>query len=322
MNNILRLDSRKSILVTGSLAFDQIMTFPGKFSDHILPDKIHKLNLSFLVNSMERSFGGVAGNIVYTLGLFGEHPFLLSVAGKDFSVYRQHLRKHGINMKYVKVIQNMYTANAFIVTDMTDNQIAGFYPGALDHADTLHVTDVKEPIALALISPDKPEAMLKFARACGKCSIPYIFDPAQQLPRLSKEDLLSGIRKAIGLIGNDYEIDLFLKRCNVTKKELLKQLHFIVITKGPEGSTIETAHRSITIKAVIPKQIVDPTGAGDAYRAGLLWALKQRFPLEKAGNVASLAATYAVEKQGTQNHVFSRSSFAKRYRSWYKANLL
>lgn len=215
----------------------------------------------------------------------------------------------------------MYTANAFIVTDMTDNQIAGFYPGALDHADILHVADVKESIALALISPDKPEAMVQFARECANRSIPYIFDPAQQLPRLTKTDLLTGIRGAIGLIGNDYEIDLFLDRCSITKKTLFKQMQFIATTKGSEGSLIETSEESIAISAVKPERVVDPTGAGDAYRAGLLWALKQGFPLKKAGNVGSLAATYAVERQGTQQHRFTKKSFAKRFYQCYNVEI-
>lgn len=317
MNNLLLLNSKKSILVTGSLAFDQIMTFPGKFSDHILPDKIHALNLSFLVDSMERSYGGVGGNIAYTLGLFGEQPILLSVAGKDFVSYRSHLKKHGVNTSHIKTVKNMYTANAFIVTDRADNQIAGFYPGAIAHADTLQIEGIKKSIGIAIISPDKPEAMIHFSQACYKLCIPFFFDPAQQLPRLSKADLLACIHGAIGLIGNDYELALFLERCSLTKKELLQHVSLVVTTKGPEGSILETSRELVAVKATPPKKVVDPTGAGDAYRAGLLWGLRQEFSLEMIGNVASLAATYAVEKQGTQRHEFTRQSFAKRFHQCY-----
>ncbi len=303
------------IIVTGSLAFDHIMDFPGRFSEHILPEKIHILNVSFLVDTLKRQRGGVAGNIAHNLALLGEKPAILAAAGEDFSAYGAFLASEGVNISNIKIIPREYTASAFITTDLADNQITGFYPGAMNQADALSLKAIgSKKIDLVLIAADKPSAMRRYARECQELGIPYIFDPSLQIVRLSNEDLEIGIRGAKVLIGNDYEIQLILNRLKTTERELLQHVELLISTLGERGSLIHTRRGVIEIPIARPRAITDPTGAGDAYRAGVVKGLLHSWPLEKMGRAAALAAVYAIESYGAQEHSFTQDEFVRRYR--------
>lgn len=306
---------QKMLVITGSLAFDYIMDFPGRFSEHILPEKIHILNVSFLVNTLKRQRGGVAGNIAYNLTLLGEKPTILATAGEDFKPYANFLAERGVDVSHIKIIPGEHTASAFITTDLADNQITGFYPGAMNNADSLSLKDSNsKEIELVLIGPDKPAAMMKYARECQHLKLPYLFDPSQQIVRLSNEDLLTGLRGAKVLIGNDYEIQLILNRLKCAEEKLLEHVELLIITLGEKGSVIRTRNGSMKIPIAKPKKIVDPTGAGDAYRAGIMKGLSHQWPLEKTGKVAALAAVYALESYGAQEHSYTCADFRRRYR--------
>ncbi|MBI1729381.1 carbohydrate kinase family protein [Candidatus Acetothermia bacterium] len=310
------------IIVTGSLAFDHIMDFPGRFSEHILPEKIHILNVSFLVDTLKRQRGGVAGNIAHNLALLGERPVILAAAGEDFQEYSKFLSAEGIDLSHVRIIPGDYTASAFITTDLADNQITGFYPGAMGQADLLSLKDFDpKKIELVLIAADKPSVMVKYSRECQELGIPYIFDPSQQIVRLSNEELRIGIQGAKVLIGNDYEIQLILNRFKATEEDLLKQVTFLISTLGEKGSHIHTRYGVVEIPIAKPNEITDPTGAGDAYRAGIIKGMIHNWPLEVMGRVAALSAVYAIESYGAQEHRYTKSEFVKRYQENFGAEI-
>lgn len=310
------------IIVTGSLAFDFIMDFPGKFSDHILPEKIHAINLSFLVNNMSRQRGGTAGNIAYNLALLSVKSSVFAVAGYDFDNYKKELEKAGADTSLIRTVAEEPTASAYIFTDKVDNQIAGFYPGAMNASSLLKLTDLnlKTDKSLVIISPNDPPAMIKLVKECRKLKISYLFDPGMQLPRLTDKDLKDGIEGAKIVIGNDYEIALINSRLQLKSSNMDKDKIWVT-TLGEKGSTIEYEGKKYIIPPAKPEGVLDPTGAGDAWRAGFLAGFVRGLPLEICGRMGSIAAVYTVEKYGTQTHKFKLSDFKKRYRENFKQEL-
>lgn len=303
------------IAVTGSLAYDYIMNFPGRFSDHILPDKVHMLTVSFLVDSMKRMRGGTAGNIAYTLALLGEKPLVISAAGSDFADYRDSMKAVGVDPKGIKEVAGEFTASCFINTDMVNNQIVAFYPGAAGHAKELSL----EGLGLTkgdwvLISPTDPESMMRHTAECKRLGLNYIFDPGKQTPRLEKAQILGGIDGCAALIGNDYEFGLMAQRTGLSEQQLIDSAPLTVMTRGDQGSRIyQQGKAPLEIPIAKVTSVVDPTGAGDAYLAGIAYGLAQGLPLGVVGRLAALAATYCIEHKGCQEHRFTRPDFATRY---------
>ena len=303
-----------SVIITGSVAYDYLMSFPGRFSEHILPEQIHQISLSFLVDTMRKQRGGCAPNIAYTLALLGEHPTIMATVGQDFGEYRAWLEQAGIDTSATIEIEDEFTSSFFVNTDLDNNQIASFYIGAMGRADTLSFHDLEEPVDLAIISPNAPAAMIKYARECQELGIPYIYDPSQQIIRLSGEDLLEGTRGARMLIVNEYEFGMIRKKTGLSEDELLSLPDITIITQGEEGSRIHAEGQVLQIPIVVPEPLREPTGAGDAYRGGVIKGLLRGYPWEVTGRIAALAATYVLEQHGTQNHHFTPGEFAERYR--------
>ncbi len=314
------LSNQKKIVVSGSLAYDRIMDFPGRFADHILPHEIHELNLSFALSGLRQSFGGTAGNIAYNLSLLKEKPIILGVVGSDFYSYRKWLLKTKVDLSRVKEYKDETTASAYIITDQKDNQIAAFHPGPRPKDYARCAAKIKN-ITLAIIAPDAKERMLAYAAIYKKNQVPYIFDPGQAITAFSAPELRRAIRGARVLIGNDYEIKLIASRLKLDVNHLAKQVEILVVTKNGEGSDIYQAGRKIKIRVARPKNTSDPTGAGDAYRAGLIKGLISGYNLKTCGQLASLVAVYTVEKYGTQTHRFSWKELAARYRENYQEKL-
>ncbi|HET8627144.1 MAG TPA: carbohydrate kinase family protein [Thermomicrobiales bacterium] len=303
-----------SVLVSGSLAFDHIMNFPGYFKDHILPEKVHLLNVSFLVDSLMRQRGGTAGNVAYSAALLGLRPRVVAAAGRDAGDYVAALAAGGVDVGGVRVVEDDLTASAFITTDRADNQITGFYPGAMRRAGEQSLRDVAGAgVELAIVCADDPAAMRRFPRECRDLGIPYIYDPAQGLPVLSGDDLVEGLAGARALIGNDYELALIAEKTGLDRAALRERVPLIVTTFGAEGSEFDACGDVARIPAAPPERLVDPTGAGDAYRAGLLLGLTRGFPPALTGRIAAQAATYAVEQIGTQAHHYTAAEFAARF---------
>jgi len=303
------------ILVTGSLAFDHIMDFPGRFADHILPDKIHMLNVSFLVPKMCKSFGGTAGNIAYTLSLLGVKVAIFGTVGKDFSPYKKFLEKNKIDTALLKSNSTYLTSTAFGITDCHDNQIWGFYPGADLLSDRLSIYDVaRRSINFAIIAPHNPKAMMKFAHEYQKLGVPYLFDPGMQLRWLTKNDLLAAFAGAKIIIGNDYEVGFMEKMTKMRNLHALSQKGKIIITTlGDKGSKISADGKITNIHPAQPKNTSDPSGAGDAYRSGFMAGYMRSFDMKTCGQMGSLAAVYTVEKYGTTTHYFTKKEFCARF---------
>jgi adenosine kinase len=303
------------IIVTGSLAYDYIMDFPGKFSDHILPDKVHMLSVSFLVDSMKRLRGGTAGNIAYTLALLREKPVLVSAAGSDFAEYREAIARAGVDTSHVREVPNEFTASCFINTDRVNNQIVAFYPGAANHARELTL----EALTLTsgdwvVISPTDPASMMLHTAQCKRLGAKYIFDPGKQTPRLNREQILGGIDGCAALVGNDYEFGLMARTTGLSEEELMGSAKLTVVTRGEQGSRIYVKGEApLEIPIARVAEVVDPTGAGDAYLAGLAFGLARGLPVPTAGRVAALAAAYVVEIKGCQAHGYDPSTFLRRY---------
>ncbi len=317
----------KNILVSGSLVYDRIMDFPGHFRDHIMPDKIHILNVSFVVNGLKESFGGTAGNIAYNLSLLGEPSSILACVGGDFDPYKKWLVKNKIDVSQIKTIKNQNTSSCYITTDKDDNQITAFNPGALvcERGVTLLLFPTSRaekspqpPFSkggnneLAIISPGNNKDMENYAALYKKKGVKYIFDPGQQITALSAGALKRSINGAEVLIGNDYEISLIMKKIGWTMSDIIGKVEILIITKGGDGSEIYNKKEKLKIKAVKLKKVVDPTGAGDAYRAGLIKGMIDELSLEEIGRLASVVASFAVEKQGTQEHWFSWGDVERR----------
>jgi adenosine kinase len=299
--------------VTGSLAFDHIMRFPGYFKDNILPDKIHMFNVSFVVSSLTRQRGGTGGNIAYSLALLGLTPRLFASAGHDCAAYLDELRAVGVDTSAVDVVDD-FTASAFIMTDNSNNQITGFYPGAMNQAGERPLREVATAeTTLALVSANSPTAIRRFPGECRELGIPYVHDLGMSLPILTDEDLIDGLTGAEIVIGNDYEMALIAERTGFDRDELRRRARIIVTTLGSQGSEIDAQGDIHRIPVAAADPMVDPTGAGDAYRSGLVLGLTRGFPLPVAGRIASLAATYAVEHLGTQAHSYTTAEFAERF---------
>lgn len=302
------------VVVTGSVAYDYIMSFPGYFKDHILPDKIDILSVSFLVDSLKRQRGGCATNIAYNLALLGERPTVMATVGQDFGEYKAWLEENGVDTSGIKIIPEDFTASFFVSTDRRGCQIASFYTGAMSKAKLLSFKEhAPADTRLAIISPNDPEAMCAYVRECRQLGIPYIYDPSQQIVRLSPGDLVEGIRGACMLIVNDYEFEMLKNKTGYGEAELAELAGILIVTRGECGSTIVVGDQVIQIPAVMPRCLVDPTGVGDAYRAGIIKGMLYGATWETTGRVAALAATYALEEHGTQNHRYTIPEFLKRY---------
>lgn len=310
------------ILVTGSLAFDHIMNYPGKLGDHIMPDKIHMLNASFLVTDMKKSFGGTAGNIAYSLSLLGVRTTLMGIAGEDFQTYKEFLEKNEIDTSYIKLINNLYTSTAFGITDSADNQIWGFYTGADSLTDHLSIKDVKGKIDFGVIAPHNPRAMIKFAREYQQAKIPYLFDPGMQLPWLTGTHLREAMRGAKIIISNDYEMSLMEKKIEREIVSYAKEDKIIITTLGSAGSRINYKDDTIQISAAKIRDSSDPAGAGDAYRAGFVAGYLRGFSLQTSGQMGALTAAYTVEKFGTTTHNFTIEQFMRRYKENFGEELI
>jgi adenosine kinase len=306
-----------TVVATGSIAFDYILTFRGHFGDHILPDKAHVINLSFLVDSMQKRRGGVAGNYAYTLALLGHPAAVLATAGADGIEYRDWLEGLGIDCSGLRILPDEHTATGFTTTDLNDNQITGYYGGAMSRAGQLGLADTVADPEAVIVGPNAPEAMLRLVRECRERGVRWVWDPAHQLPHMSREDLEEGSRGAWILIGNDYEIELVRQRTGRDGEGLLELAQMVVTTFGRAGSEIATRDGVFKIPPAPARQEVDPVGAGDAYRAGLVVGLLGGLGVDRAGRIASLAGSYVVEQTGTVEHAYTREEFAQRFRDVY-----
>lgn len=309
-----------NILISGSLAYDSIMDFPGRFRDHILPDQIHILNVCFLVDNISKNYGGCAGNIAHTMKLLGAQPIIVSILGKDGLEYRSYLESNGIATQYILQHESRLTSHASIVTDKDDNQITAYYNGASDQAHDSSIEIVQENCRLGMVVPTLRGAMIKHAREFFQKNIPFVFDPGQQLPGFSKEELEELLPLCSFYIVNDYEMRLTEQQTGKSQDELCKTIKTLIITRGAQGSCVVTNNGAeiLEISACAPDEIVDPTGAGDAYRAGFFTAYVRGCDLKTCAQAGSVSAAYAIEKYGTQNHTFSRDEFAQRYQKTYQ----
>jgi adenosine kinase len=300
------------IVVTGSIAFDYLMSFPGKFTEHFLPEHMQRVSLSFLVDSMDKRRGGCAPNIAYTLALLGERPLLMATAGEDFGEYRQWLEAAGVDTSLVKQVPGKFTASFFCSTDEANNQIASFYTGAMADAATLSFRTIRD-CNLAIISPNDPGAMVTYAEECRTLGIRFIFDPGQQCARMSGAELRDGVTGAAILIVNDYEFELLKQKTGWTQPEILAVAGALIVTRGEHGSSVIQEGGRVDVPAVAPQRIVDPTGVGDAFRGGLMRGVALGLPYDVAARMGSVAATYALEHLGGQSHSYTWAEFQRRY---------
>jgi adenosine kinase len=299
-------------LICGSLAYDTVMVFNGRFKEHILPDRIHTLSVSFLVPQMRRNFGGCAGNIAFNLKLLGLDSDVLATVGDDFDPYETWMRRHGLSLKYVRRIEGAFTAQAFITTDLDDNQITAFHPGAMQHAGELEVPR-DAGISLGLVGPDSRDAMLRHAEQFTAANIPFIFDVGQGLPLFDGAELGRFIDQASWTVVNDYEAEVVQERTGLSAAAIAAQCQAYVITRGAQGSEIHAGGRSIRIPPVAAARVVDPTGAGDAYRAGLIYGITRGLDWETTGRVASLMGALKVAHHGTQTHAADAADIGARF---------
>ena len=291
-----------SILVCGSMAYDSIMVFRDYFKNHIMPDQIHKLSVAFYTPEMEKNYGGTAGNIGHNLHLLKTNFFIMSTIGKDFDTYSDWLQKRKINTQYIKKLTDQFTAQAFITTDLDDNQITAFHPGAMTQSEVNSLSDITENIEIVLISPDGKEGMIKHANEAYNKKIPFIFDPGQGLPMFDEQELKDFIEKATYITVNDYEAELLCKNSHMSLDEIQKKVDALIVTKGSSGSIIMTSSDKIQIPAFNVENPVDPTGCGDAYRAGIAFGIVSNWDWEKSGKLASALASLKVNHKGGQNH--------------------
>ena len=303
-----------NIVVAGSIACDYLMSFPGDFLDHVKPDRLQKLSLSFLVDEMVKQFGGCAPNIAYSLALLGERPVVMGTAGQDFGPYREWLEASGVDTSAIKVIPDVFTASFFATTDQKQNQIASFYTGAMAYARTLSFHDFAASVDIAIISPNDPEAMDKYPRECRELDIPYIYDPSQQIVRTSGELLREGLVGADILIVNDYEYEMLKDRTGMSDDEIRASVtRAVIVTQGAEGTAIWVGGEEIKVPAAPVGQIVDPTGVGDAFRSGLIKGLALGLPWAACGRIGSVAAVYVLGTKGPQAHSYTLTEFVERY---------
>ncbi|MDP2719335.1 MAG: carbohydrate kinase family protein [Dehalococcoidia bacterium] len=301
-----------NIVVSGSMAYDRIMDFPGRFSDHILPEKIHVLNVSFTVNSLREKFGGTAGNIAYALSLLGEKPVIVAAIGKDYHQYFDWLKKNNISCDGITIIEQELTACAYITTDQADNQITGFNPGAMKYPSSFNFEKTNSGESIVIISPGNLEDMMSYSSECKSWGIPYIFDPGQSLPMWEGQNLTRCIEGSDILISNDYELELITCKTGLDKRGLLERTGALITTLGEHGSIVTAKDCQVNIPAVKPRKTVDPTGAGDAYRAGLIKGLTQGKSVAESAKMGSVCASFAVENYGTQEYFFTMREFQER----------
>jgi len=300
-------------LICGSIAYDTIMVFDDRFKNHILPDKVHILNVSFLVPEMRREFGGCAGNVAYNLTLLGAPGLPMGAVGTDFEPYARWMDQCGVDRRHVRVIEQAYTAQAYITTDQDDNQITAFHPGAMNFAHENRIA-AAEGITLGMVSPDGRQGMIEHAGQFAEAGIPFIFDPGQGMPMFDGDDLKRFVDQATWVTLNDYEAQLMQERTGMSPHELAEHVEALIITRGGEGSHIYTKGKRLEIPAAKAQQVVDPTGCGDAYRAGLIYGLLHNLDWETTGRIAALMGTIKVEHSGTQNHRFTRADFDARFK--------
>jgi adenosine kinase len=307
------------LIVTGSIAYDYLMSFPGKFTDHFLPEHFSRVSLSFLVDTMDKRRGGCAPNIAYTLALLGERPVLMATAGQDFQEYRQWLDAAGVDTSLVKQVPDKFTASFFCSTDAANNQIASFYTGAMAHAAELSFRSAGR-VDLAIISPNDPSAMTQYAEECRALGIGYIFDPGQQCARMSGDELRDGIVGAHIVICNDYELELMRQKTGMSEEDILSVAGLLVITRGEHGSSVMSGRTArIDVPAVTPRRIADPTGVGDAYRGGFMKGLACGASHETCARLGSVAAAYALEHLGGSSHAYTLDEFLGRYEAHFGA---
>jgi adenosine kinase len=300
------------IVVTGSIAFDYLMSFPGKFTEHFLPEHMNRVSLSFLVDSMDKRRGGCAPNIAYTLALLGERPLLMATAGEDFGEYRTWLEAAGVDTSLTRQIAGKFCASFFCSTDVNNNQIASFYTGAMADAGQLSFRTVRD-CGLAIVAPNDPGAMVQYAEECRTLGIPFIFDPGQQCARMSGDELRDGVAGAAIVIVNDYELELLRQKTGLSEADIVEQARALIVTRGEHGSTVIGRDGRADVAAVPPHRIVDPTGVGDAYRGGLMKGIALGLSVAEAARLGSVAATYALEHLGGQSHAYTWNEFRKRY---------
>ena len=304
-----------AIVLTGSVAFDYLMTFPGHFREQILPEKLASISLSFLVDNLTRQRGGIAPNIAYTLALLGDHPKVLATVGQDFEEYRGWLESKGVDTSYIKVVPDKFTASFFENTDLDNNQIASFYTGAMADAGKVCIKDMQPGEAdYVVISPNDPAAMDQYVRECSELGIPYLYDPSQQIARNDHSELRRGVENAHAVFCNDYEYELLQRHTGLDAAAIEKIVKLLVVTLGEKGAVIKSDGKTYQIPIVRPVKIADPTGVGDAFRGGFLRGYRLGLDLQTCGQMGALAATYVLEQKGTQNHHYSIAEFIKRYR--------
>jgi adenosine kinase len=308
------------VLICGSIAYDTIMVFHDRFRNHILPDQLHILNVAFLVPDMRREYGGCAGNIAYTLNLLGGEPLVMATVGDDYAPYAERLRELGIDQTHIRAVPGSYTAQAFITTDLDDNQITAFHPGAMNHSHANHVRDATN-IGVGIVAPDGREGMLQHAREFHEAGVPFVFDPGQGLPMFDGAELAEFVRLADYVTVNDYEGRLLQERTGCALEALAKRVKALIVTLGARGSLVYTDGRCLEIPAVKPEAVVDPTGCGDAFRAGLLYGIAAGYDWPVTGRLASLLGAVKIAKRGGQNHRFDRAEIDARYREAFGASI-
>jgi adenosine kinase len=305
------------ILLTGSVAYDYLMTFPGLFKEQILPERLEQISLSFLVDSMSCQRGGIAPNIAYTMALLGQHPRVMATVGEDFADYRTWLDKAGVDTSLMEVVPGLFTASFFATTDRSNAQLASFYPGAMGVASKQSLTEVRPRPDLVIVSPNAPDAMTKFAAECRELKIPYLYDPSQQILRLDGSELARDMECAHFLFVNDYEFGLISKKTGWDLPQMLRHVDVVVVTRGKDGATVYTGSDEHFIPTVPEREVVDPTGVGDAFRGGFLAGYAHGFDWKLCGEIGSLAAVYCLEQKGTQNPTYTHAEFVKRFREHF-----
>jgi len=307
-------------LICGSIAYDTIMVFRDRFRNHILPDQIHILNVAFLVPDMRREFGGCAGNIAYNLRMLGGRPLIMATVGDDYQPYAHRLDRLKLSQAHVKQVKDSFTAQAFITTDLDDNQITAFHPGAMNFSHLNHVADAKD-VTLGIVAPDGREGMLNHAEEFVQAGVPFIFDPGQGLPMFNGDELREFVRQADYVTVNDYEARTLQEKIGISVEELSRMVKAFIVTKGGDGSVIYAGGNELRIPSVKAAQVLDPTGCGDAYRAGLLYGIAQGCDWPTTGRLASLLGSIKIATRGGQNHQFSRDEIAARYREAFGTSI-
>lgn len=307
-------------LVTGSFAYDTIMVFPDQFKNHILPDQVHKLNVCFFAPEMRKEFGGCSGNIAYNLHLLGGEAIPMGTVGEDFEPYRKWMSKIGLDQSHVVEIADSYTAQAFLTTDMDNNQIIAFHPGAMNFAHDNKVSDAKD-IALGIVAPDGRDAMIEHSQQFAEAGIPFFFDPGQGLPMFDGEDLKGFIKQATYVCVNDYESEMLIDKTKMSLEQVASEVEALIVTRGGEGSDIYTNGEQIHIDTIKVSELKDPTGCGDAFRSGLLYGVNNNWDWKSTGQLASLMGGVKIEQPGTQNHSSSKSDLEARYKENFNSEI-